>query len=61
MVRSVPSTDAPSATIKVWFIVTRIWLLLLVCQLAKNAGVLKNPTRGIERTNVVALRSAGRS
>ena len=30
----------------VWFIVTRIVLLVFVCQLAKNAGVVKNPTRG---------------
>ena len=45
----------------VWFIVTRIWLLMLVCQLAKNAGVLKKPTRGIDSTSSVAARSAGRS
>ena len=45
----------------VWFIVTRIWLLVFVCQFAKNAGVLKKPTRGVESTSSVAARSAGRS
>jgi hypothetical protein len=29
-----------------WFVVTRIWLLSFVCQLAKNAGVVKNPKLG---------------
>jgi hypothetical protein len=36
-----PSSEAPVATIMVWLMVTRIWLLVLVCQLAKKAGVLK--------------------
>ena len=58
---SVPSTDAPGATISVWFSVTRIWLLVFVCQLAKNAGVVKKPGRGIVSTSSVAVRSAGRS
>jgi hypothetical protein len=44
-----------------WFKVTRIWLLMFVCQLAKKAGVLKNPTRGMESTSAAALRSAGKS
>ncbi len=61
VVVSVPSTDAPSATISVWFSVTRIWLLMFVCQFAKNAGVLKKPTRGMVSTSSVAVRSAGRS
>ena len=59
-VESVPSTDAPSATISVWFIVTRIWLLMFVCQLAKNAGVLKNPMRGIVSTSSFAARKVGK-
>ena len=54
MVESVPSTCAPSATIKVWFSVTRIWLLMLVCQFAKKAGVLKKPTRGTDSTSSFA-------
>jgi len=39
--------------------VTRIWLLWFVDQLAKNAGVLKNPGRGVSMTSSVAVRSAG--
>src|SRR5216684_3401854 len=61
VVGSVPSTDDPRATINVWLIVTRIWLLVFVCQLAKNAGVLKKPTRGVTRTISLVVRSAGRS
>ncbi len=41
--------------------VTRIWLLVFVCQLAKNAGVVKNPTRGIDSTSSVAERKVGKS
>ena len=46
-----------------WFIVTRIWFDVLVCQLAKNAGVLKKPTRGIVSTSSVTFgsRSLGMS
>ena len=60
-VPSVPSTDDPSATTSVWFNVTRAWLLMLVCQLAKNAGVVKKPMRGMLSVSSVALRSVGRS
>ena len=58
---SVPSIDAPVATMSDWLVVTRISLLVFVCQLAKNAGVLKKPTRGTVRTSSVAERSASRS
>jgi hypothetical protein len=53
--------DEPVATMSVWFSVTRIWFEALVCQLAKNAGVLKKPTRGTESTSSLAERSFGRS
>ena len=61
LVASVPSMADPVATMSAWFIVTRIWLLALVGQLAKKAGVLKKPTRGIDRTSSRAARKAGRS
>ena len=32
--------DCPSATISVWFAVTRCWLLSFVFQSARNAGVV---------------------
>src|SRR6266478_9458640 len=41
--------------------VTRAWLLALVGQLAKNAGVVRKPTRGVLTTSSVAARSVGRS
>jgi len=44
-----------------WLIVTRIVLLVLVCQLAKNAGVLKKPTRGTCRASELDARRLGRS
>jgi len=51
----------PIATINAWFSVSRCWLLLLVVQLAKKAGVEKKPTRGVRTTISEAPRSAGRS
>src|SRR5262245_9761945 len=51
----------PVATISAWLAVTRIWLLELVGQFAKNAGVEKNPGRGIVSTSSLAERSLGRS
>src|SRR5947209_8361471 len=61
LVESVPSTCAPSATMNAWLIVTRISFDVFVCQFAWNAGVEKNPTRGIFETTSVALRSDGTS
>ena len=51
----------PIATINAWFSVSRCWLLLLVVQLAKKAGVEKKPTRGVRTTISEAPRSVGRS
>jgi hypothetical protein len=51
----------PVATIRAWCKGARIWLLTLVGQLAKKAGVLKKPTRGTDSTSSRAERSAGRS
>ena len=58
---SLPSIAMPVATISVWLSVTRIWLTELVGQLAKNAGVVKKPGRGVASTSSVAARSVGRS
>jgi hypothetical protein len=55
-----PSNIAPSATMSVWFIVTRIVLLEFVCQLEKKAGVVKKPMRGRLSTSELAWRRAGR-
>jgi hypothetical protein len=51
----------PMATTRVWFIALRTSLLLFVCQLAKNAGVVKKPTRGMRVTISFFVRSVLRS
>src|SRR5262245_3540314 len=52
----------PRPTISAWLVVTRYALLGLVGQLAKNATVVRKPTRGVSRTSSVVLgsRSLGR-
>ena len=52
---------APSATISVWFMVTRARFEVLVGQLAKKAMVEKKPMRGMVAIRVSVLRSVGRS
>ena len=61
LVASLPSMAAPVATISAWLMVTRIWLLELVGQLPKNAGVEKKPGCGVLITSSVAARRVGRS
>ena len=52
----------PSAPSSAWLAVTRCWLLSLVFQTARNAGVVKKLTRGsFDGSVVVIARSAGRS
>src|SRR5256885_4326024 len=51
----------PSATISVWFMVTRAWLLLLVFHSARKVGVVKKPTRGVLSTRSAPARNEGRS
>ena len=49
----------PSAVMSVWFVVTRARLFTVVGQLAKNDGVVKNPTRVTSSTISFAPRSLG--
>src|SRR2546430_7517325 len=51
----------PRATISVWFVVTRAWLLLLVFKSAKKLGVVKKPTRGVLNTRSAPARNEGRA
>src|SRR2546428_13319836 len=51
----------PRATISVWFVVTRAWLLLLVFHWARKLGVVRKPTRGVLSTRSAPARHEGRS